>query len=240
MTEKVATADEDLTATLRPIDLARAADISPSLVRNYEQQGFLAPAIRTRSGQRRYTEGHRRALLLARALRNGYGWSPALAAMRAINSGDFDEALATANRCHAELHSEELRLRRAFQAVNQAAEPTRGSTSRALSIGAAAAQLGVTTATLRHWEAQGVVEPRRLANGRRTYSAVDLRKLELARVLRSAGYDFTSVSQLTAEFPTESSRTRAALATRQRRLQQQTRAAVEATRQLAEYLRDTQ
>src|SRR5262245_59697876 len=47
--------------TLRTIDLARAAGLSPQQVRNYEQWGVLPPAERSPHGYRLYEARHLRA-----------------------------------------------------------------------------------------------------------------------------------------------------------------------------------
>ncbi|WP_172836139.1 MerR family transcriptional regulator [Microlunatus soli] len=228
-------APEDPTATLRPIDLARGADISPSSVRMYEAEGFIPPAVRTATGHRRYTPSQLRRLLVARTLRTGYGWSDARVVMRAVNAGDIDGALAVTNRRHADLHREAERLGRAIDAIDDAQLEQRstGDTIRPLSIGAAAARLGVTPATLRHWESVGVIDPPRAANGRRHYRPTDLGQLELVQVLRSADYSFAAIAELLAGLKTDDpAQARRALATRQSQLRHQSREAARATHEL--------
>lgn len=239
---KIAAAPEDPAATFRPVDLARAAGVSPSLVRLYEAEGFLPPAIRMPSGHRRYDQHHLRSLLVARALRTGYGWTLARTAMRAIHSGDLDAALAVTNRRHAELHAEAEQLGRALDAIQNTRPEQRPAGSggqRRLSIGAAARQLQVTPATLRHWESTGVIRPGRVQNGRRLYTETDIRQLELVQVLRNAGYSFESIARLmTSLRSNDRIQTRDALATRQAQLRQQTRAAAAATRDLVGLIND--
>lgn len=234
MTAEVATVGEDSSATYRPVDLARAAGVSPSAVRFYEAEGFIPPAIRTAGGHRRYTEHHLRSLLAARSLRSGYGWVLARTTMRAVHRGDHDAALAVTNQRHAELHTEAERIDRALAAIEQTQpdQPQLGR-NRTLSVGAAAKRLNVTPATLRHWESERVISPARLSNGRRAYTDADLRQLELVQILRNARYSFDAIARLMISLGSaDAKQTRDALATRQAQLRLQSRAAAAATRDL--------
>ena len=62
--------------------------------------------------------------------------------------------------------------------------------------GEAARRIGVAPDTLRDWERSGLVEPGRLANGRRVYSPGDLEKLAVIRVLRQADYSLVGILHL--------------------------------------------
>src|SRR5215469_1015266 len=62
---------------VRPIDLARAVGVSPQTIRGYERVGFLPPAERTPTGQRRYGPHHAQAIQAARTMIAGYGWQRA-------------------------------------------------------------------------------------------------------------------------------------------------------------------
>ncbi len=73
---------EGRASLFRPIDLAHAVGISPQTVRTYERFGFLPPAERTPTGQRRYGPRHAQALQTARTMIAGYGWQSALEIMR--------------------------------------------------------------------------------------------------------------------------------------------------------------
>ncbi|MBF6078132.1 MerR family transcriptional regulator [Nocardia beijingensis] len=65
-----------------------------------------------------------------------------------------------------------------------------------LSIGDAADRLGVSTHLLRHWEAVGVVTPRRTASGARRYDAQSLDALSIAVKCQQAGMPLTVIAQL--------------------------------------------
>ena len=58
---------------LRPVDLAREHGMSAQAVRNYEEEGILPTAARTRHGYRIYTPLHARALRAFVALVPAHG-----------------------------------------------------------------------------------------------------------------------------------------------------------------------
>jgi DNA-binding transcriptional MerR regulator len=103
----------------RPIDLAHAEGVSPQTVRRYERVGFMPPAERTPTGQRRYGLCHAQAMQAARAMIVGYGWQPALEIMRAAHQGDLAAVLARVDARHADLD----RRRQEFDRVLEALPP---------------------------------------------------------------------------------------------------------------------
>ncbi|MGH3337464.1 MAG: MerR family DNA-binding transcriptional regulator, partial [Propionibacteriaceae bacterium] len=88
-------------ASYRPADLAREHGISPQAVRNYERDGLLPAAERTRSGYRVYTATHAQALRTFLALVPAHGYPASRAVMRAVNDGAVDSALRTIDESHA-------------------------------------------------------------------------------------------------------------------------------------------
>ncbi|WP_432040836.1 MerR family transcriptional regulator [Streptomyces chartreusis] len=65
-----------------------------------------------------------------------------------------------------------------------------------LSIGALAAQFGMATHVLRHWEAMGLLHPGRDAGGRRRYGPDDLTRVATILVLKEAGLGLTTIGSL--------------------------------------------
>ncbi|MFD7550061.1 TioE family transcriptional regulator [Streptomyces sp. NPDC059816] len=185
---------------LRPSDLAREHGISTQAVRNYERDGFLPPAARTPTGYRIYTAVHAAALRAHLALVAAHGHTVAGQIMRSLNAGDLDAALTAVDRGHAQL----LRDRATLDAVGAAVEhltsapgaaPPAPAHREPFSIGALAHRLGVTAATLRNWEAVGVLAPdREPITGNRTYGAPDVRDAELAHLLRRGGYPLDHIA----------------------------------------------
>lgn len=188
---------------LRPIDLARVAGLSVQSIRQYEAWGFLPPAQRSPSGYRRYEERHRRALLAARAVIAGYGWQHALAVMRAVHAGKRATAFALADAAHAALHERRREIEATLSALRVAAaegpampRSRRASGRRAplIHVGAAARQAGVRVSTVRFWERQGLLQPRRDAgNAYRLYDGEQLGRLHIVVLLRRGGYGFEAI-----------------------------------------------
>ena len=185
---------------LRPVDLAREHGLSAQAVRNYEKEGILPTAGRTRHGYRIYTPLHARALRAFVALVPAHGHGTATGVMRAVNAGDVDAALTLLDESHAQL----LRDRETLAAVEKAlrdltssetpAAPRRGEE---VFIGQLARRLGVGPATLRKWERAGVLNPRRdPETGYRVYSPADVRDARLAHQLRRGGYLLRQIAPL--------------------------------------------
>ncbi|MGW3042063.1 TioE family transcriptional regulator [Kitasatospora sp. NPDC001159] len=185
-------------ATMRPADLAREHGLSTQAVRNYERDGFLPPAERTPSGYRIYTELHAAALRAYLALVAAYGHATGGRIMTAVHADRLDEALTAIDRGHTQL----LRDREALTAVRQAVDHlTAKPTVRPprvpgpLSIGDLAHRLALTPATLRTWEAAGILAPsRERTTGHRRYGPDDVRDAELAHLLRRGGYPLPHIA----------------------------------------------
>ncbi|MER6161806.1 TioE family transcriptional regulator [Streptomyces sp. NPDC001868] len=188
--------------TLRPFDLAREHGLSTQAVRNYERDGFIPPAERTASGYRIYTETHAAALRAFLALVPAYGHTSAGQIMRALHADALDDALAIIDLGH----SQSLRDRETLDAVRNALDhlmaeagtaPARDRSARAdgRTIGELAHRLRVTPATLRAWEAAGILAPARdPLTGYRVYGATDIRDAELAHLLRRGGHPLDHIA----------------------------------------------
>lgn len=190
---------------LRPVDLARGHGLSTQAVRNYEEDGILPTAGRTPSGYRTYTALHARALRAFLALVPGHGHRTATAIMRAVNQGEAEEAFRLIDESHVQL----LDDRRTLQAVKTAlgglgpipvtgADAGPGAADRF--IGPLAGRLGIRPATLRKWEAAGLVHPRRdPRTGYRVYDEADVRDARLVHQLRRGGYLLEQIAPLIAQ-----------------------------------------
>lgn len=195
---------------LRPVDLARRHGLSTQAVRNYEEAGILPAAARTESGYRTYSPLHAQALDTFLALLPGHGHPTATGIMRAVNRGTADEAFRLIDESHAQL----LEDRRTLSAVENALrhlgsgtpapgapEPPEGpapaSNSSSTFIGPLADRLSVRPATLRKWEAAGLVRPRRdPLTGYRVYGEADVRDALLVHQLRRGGYLLEQIAPL--------------------------------------------
>ncbi|MBF5002032.1 MerR family transcriptional regulator [Nocardia sp. BSTN01] len=185
------------TAGLRTVDVARRAGCSVQQVRNLERDGVLPPAERGRAGYRAYGEVH---VLSARAYRltaAAIGPAEARVVLREAHSGRRLPMLVDA--AHARLDAQRRELRLAQRAAEAIAEEPIGDAQPAdsMTVSELAGALGVRPSTLRHWDAEGVVVPRRAgARGARLYAPEDVRDARIAHQLRLAGYRIPALRDL--------------------------------------------
>lgn len=183
-------------ALLRPVDLAREHGISPQTVRNYERDGVLPPVGRTATGYRIYTGVHAAALRAYLALVAAHGHAAAGAVMTALHRDALDEALTVLDRGHARMLRDRDTLARVRDAVGElTSTPPVERPDGVRTVGELARHLGVTAATVRNWEAAGIVVPARdPATGYRVYAAADVRDAELAHLLRRGGRPLADIA----------------------------------------------
>ncbi|MEU3403211.1 TioE family transcriptional regulator [Streptomyces sp. NPDC006670] len=198
---------------LRPVDLARAHGLSTQAVRNYEEAGILPPAARGENGYRVYTPGHALALAAFLALVPGHGHATATAVMRAVNRNAADEAFRLIDLSHAQLAEDRRTLEAVERALRDLAPAAKaeeaaeaedrkagggpGSRFSGRFIGPLARELGVRPATLRKWEAAGLVRPLRdPLTGYRVYDAAAVRDARLTHQLRRGGYLLEQIAPL--------------------------------------------
>lgn len=182
---------------MRPIDLAREHGLSAQAIRNYDAAGILPPADRSDTGYRRYTPLHAQALRAFLALRGGHGHERATEIMRATHRGDIESAYRLIDATHAALQAERATRADVATALGSLsvadASPVPG---RPLTVGELAHRLGVHPATLRTWEAEGILRPGRdRATGYRQYGPDTVRDAEIARQLRRGGYPLPQVAK---------------------------------------------
>lgn len=192
---------------LRPVDLARPHGLSTQAVRNYEEAGVLPAAARSPAGYRAYTPVHALALSAFLALVPGHGHATASAVMRAVNRQAVDEAFRLIDRSHAQLLADRRTLEAVERAVRDlasapdAAADTGAGTAAGGSggrfIGPLARELGIRPATLRAWEAAGLVRPGRdPRTGYRVYDGAAVRDARLVHQLRRGGYPLEQIAPL--------------------------------------------
>ena len=202
----------------RPSDLARRHGLSAQAVRNYEADGFLPVAERTASGYRIYTDVHAAALDAFLALVRAHGHATAGRVMTALHDGRVDDALAAIDRGHALLQRDRETLHAVRRAAGEltAAPPAVRATAPGvaggprtavaggpLSVGEVARRLGITAATVRSWEAAGILRPARdPATGHRVYGADDVRDAELTHLLRRGGHPLADIATVVEQVRT--------------------------------------
>jgi DNA-binding transcriptional MerR regulator len=229
-------------AGIRPIDLARLADISTQQIRNYAAERILPPVPRTESGYRRFGAEHRSALLAYQALARGYGRDTARTVMQAVHDADLPLALTLLDAGHVALHEERLSLQAAGAALEAVAEqnPEAAPLPRSgMRIGEVAAYLGVRTSTLRLWESVGLLAPKREpGTGYRSFGPADVRDARMINMLRQGRYPFAQIQLVLDGLRRtgSSDALRAAIAQRQAELTRRARAMLEGAGHLHHYL----
>lgn len=221
----------------RIADLSRAAGLSVQQIRNYVEWGLLPPVERAANGYRIFTGRHAAALTAARNLIDGYGWQAALAVLRAVHDDDLPAALAAVDRSHAALDHERSRLAATLEALDGDL-PERLRIQRPLRIGDAAAAVGVPTSTLRAWERRDLLSPgRERGTGYRVYDQAELTRARVIAMLRRSRYSVAAVRDVVAAMVAgDPARTRTALASRQRELDQASARRMRATAALHLYV----
>lgn len=188
---------------LRTSDLSKAVGIHPNTVRLYEQWGFIAPAERSPSGYRLFTETHLDQLRLARLALHG-GWPgrairrSALSLVRQTAAGDLASALAQARHHLTLVQAERAQAEAAAAFLDQWAHGRLAETlSPPLSIGQTAQLLAVSLDILRNWERNGLLTvPRDPATGYRRYGPAEIGRLRVIRLLLQAGYSMMAVLRM--------------------------------------------
>ncbi|MEV4253960.1 MerR family transcriptional regulator [Spirillospora sp. NPDC049652] len=186
--------------TLRTSAVAERAGYSVQQIRNLERDGVLPPAARTPSGYRCYGEVHVRSALAYRALAAAIGPVDAKEVLRAAHRPPPARMLALLDAAHARLHAERASLREAEAAVRAiSGEPvTDVRASDAMTVSELAAALCVRPSTLRHWDAEGLLVPDRVAGARR-YTPSQVRDARIVHQLRTAGYRIEPLRDLMPE-----------------------------------------
>lgn len=187
---------------MRPVDLAREHGLSAQAVRNYEEHGALPAAERTSTGYRVYSTRHRTALRAFLALKLALGHHPSLEIMRQLHRGDLDGALESVDRAHEQLRRDRSTLAVLLRAAQDLGESDpvqghRGAGARVLGVGELAARIGISPATLRHWESRGLLSPVRMSGSdHRLYDPQQARDAELVHLLRRGGHGLQDIAMV--------------------------------------------
>ena len=187
-------------------DLARAAGIHPNTVRLYEEWGLIPTVERTESGYRMFTQRHLNCLLLARRI---YASEYPGRALRASGNeiiqyavqDDWQGALQKA--CH-HLSAVKEELNKADSAANllehwaKTAQPAHDENP--LAIREVSKLLGVSQDVIRNWERNGLITIRRNRyNNYRLFRKNDIERLQIIRMLSTAGYSHMAILRMFIE-----------------------------------------
>ncbi len=188
---------------LRTSDIAKAVGVHPNTIRLYEKWGVLPPVPHSPSGYCLFTEDHlAHARLIRLALH--FTWlggdlkHSAYAMVLQAASGDLGGALELAYQLLVLVQAERAQAEAAAELLKRWAQgATTDTTAEPLHIGETAKLLGVTTDQLRNWERNGLIEvPRNPRNGYRLYSAAEISRLRVIRMLLRAGYSMMAILRM--------------------------------------------
>jgi DNA-binding transcriptional MerR regulator len=188
---------------LRTSDLARAVGVHPNTVRRYGEWGLLPPVQRSPNGYRRFTQKHLDCLRVAHMIyRNTYaGKAIRLSAIRIIQSTVVDDWGGALERAYAHLalvQSERAQAETAALLLERWAKGMAAdATEQPMQIGQVAQLLGVSIDVLRNWERNGLITiPRNASNRYRSYSATEISRLRVIRMLSRAGYSLMAILRM--------------------------------------------
>lgn len=184
---------------LRTIDVARESGYSVQQIRDLERDGVLPIASRSSAGYRSYDHQHVSAALAYRAFAAAIGSVEAKNIMRAVVCRRTVEVVERLDGAHARVHQErqELLLAREAAATITDEPIDAPRPSDAMTISELADALGVRPSTLRHWEAEGLLSPRRTGTrAARGYAPSDVRDARIVHQLRGAGYRVPTLREL--------------------------------------------
>lgn len=190
---------------LRTSDIAKAVGVHHNTVRLYEERGYLSPVRRSRSGYRVFTETHLDQMRLARTILTWPypgGKKLALDLLYKCAAGDLGGALELAYVGLARVRGERAHAEAAIEFLEQWAQGQAVETlSAPVSIGEAARRLGVSVDKLRNWERNGLLDvPRNPRNGYRLFSAAEIGRARVIRMLLQTGYSLMAILRMLHHF----------------------------------------
>lgn len=221
---------------MRTVDVARRTGCSVQQVRKLEAAGVLPLTTRTSSGYRHWDDTHVASLQAYQQLADAIGPVEARLLMQDAHR-DQTAMLTRLDAAHARLHQERREVALARQAVESIkAEPLDDvDPADSMSVGAVAIALGIRPSTLRHWEAERLLNPARSATGARIYNPTDVRDARLIHQLRQAGHRISPLRDLLPTLQTDGSASEI-LTDRERSIHDRSRALLNATIGLAHCL----
>lgn len=190
---------------LKTSDIARIIGVHVNTVRLYEAQGYLSPAPRGANGYRQYTHLHLEQMRLAHlALQWPYSNDKPVVQelVKCAAENDLGMAVELAYEHLIYVRTELTQAQAAVEFLERWAQGlVADTTTRHLTIGQTAAHLRVTVDQLRNWDRNGLLNvPRHTETGYRMYSAREMGRLRVIRMLRQSGYSTMSILRVLRKF----------------------------------------
>lgn len=187
-----------LAKTYSTKQIAELSGVHPNTVRLYEKWGFIAPAQRRDNNYRVFTDEHLQQMKLARtALPGPYPLPGQIVQtmVREFASKNIAGALLLAREYMDRVEHEKARATEALSILDKWFEQKTGDKNQLAVTGRrrAADDIGVSLDTLRNWERNGLFSVVRNDRNQLLFSAWDMEKIRVIRLLRNCGYTISSL-----------------------------------------------
>jgi DNA-binding transcriptional MerR regulator len=190
---------------LKTSDIAKTLGVHVNTVRLYEEQGYLSAVPRSATGYRRFLPLHLEQMRLAHlALQWPYSDDKLLVQdmVRCAADGDLGMAMELAYKHLINIRVEQTHAEAAVEFLERWAQGlVLETTTHTFSIGQTAQHLSVTIDQLRNWDRNGLLTiPRDSQTGYRLYSATEIGRLRVIRMLRQSGYSLMAILRMLRQF----------------------------------------
>jgi len=190
---------------LKTSDIAKMIGVHVNTVRLYEERGYLSPVPRSSTGYRQFTRLHLEQMRLAHiSLQWPYSGSRDLLddLLKCVAEADLGMAMELAYEYLTNVRIERTHAEAAIELLERWANGQKlDTTKRTLSIGQTAEHLGLTIDQLRNWDRNGLLDvPRDSETGYRSYTAKEIGRLRVIRVLRQSGYSIMAILRMLRQF----------------------------------------
>ncbi|MBM7633192.1 MerR family DNA-binding transcriptional regulator [Geomicrobium sediminis] len=171
----------------KPIEIARIVGVSTSALRHYESWGIVPKPERFENGYRKYTDVHLAYFRCLRAMFPAFGHALTSEVVLDIKNGNQDQAFWRMNKAQADLQYEKMTTDQTLEMLRNPELPLslKGTIKEEMTIGEVAEITDVLPSSIRHWEKEGLITPKRnLENGYRIYQSTHVRQILLLRTMR--------------------------------------------------------
>ncbi|UJL47110.1 MerR family transcriptional regulator [Virgibacillus sp. NKC19-16] len=180
-------------------DIAKKLNISTTALKHYERWGIIPEVKRASNGYRIYTKEHEVYFQCIRSLKNGFGMSFIKRVMPLFIKNDITSGLWMINHAQSQLQKDKDLVERTIKILNlEDIENVKNTKDKKhkFSIGEVAKEAGVATSTIRHWEKEDLINPKRDMNsGFRVYNYLDLRRILVIKIIQNAVYSLEVVKE---------------------------------------------
>ncbi|MGC6767927.1 MerR family transcriptional regulator [Enterococcus sp. LJL128] len=192
---------EGLTVNIyRTSEVAKIVGLHPNTVRRYEEWGLIPQAEREENGYRRFTDFHIAMIQLAQTafqvevLQKGLR-KKMVGVIQSAAKKDFEQASQLADDYLQQIQKEQQQAREAITAV-EALLSGKNEQLKPMKRKETADYLAITVDALRNWELNGLLLVKRRDNNYRIYTAEDINRLRIIRILRNANYSLEAILRL--------------------------------------------